>query len=225
LIKSINPDANITTLAGNILHENVIDELLRCDLLLGCTDTQHARAKLSDLAQHYLLPSIDLGVLMEGQNARLISQVADVTIYSPEVPCAFCSGRIDGIELSNELTSDEERSKRQMEAKEAAARGDDPDQYWRQRPRQLHTVGYFTTMLGALGAGYAEGLLTGTFGPPHSWFQFDIGRVRLGVVAPPRPRVANCNCGTHLGWADAAAPYRNISKPDHWHCRGLLLRR
>jgi hypothetical protein len=225
LIKSINPNANITTLAGNILHENVIDELLRCDVLLGGTDTQHGRARLSDLAQHYLLPSVDLGVLMEGQNGRLTSQVADIVIYSPDFPCAFCSGRIDGIELSNELMSEEERSKRQIEAKEAAERGDDPDQYWRQRPRQLHTVGYLTTMLGALGAGYAEGLLTGTFGPPHSWFQFDIGCERLGVVAPPRPRVADCNCGQHLGWADAAAAYRNVSKPNHWASRALLLSR
>lgn len=225
LIKSINPNAHITTLAGNILHENVIDELLRCDLLLGCTDTQHGRVKLSDLAQHYLLPSIDLGVLMEGQNGKLKAQVADVVIYSPDFPCAFCGGRIDGIELSNELTSDEERNKRRLEADEAAARGDDPDQYWRERPRQLHTVGYLTTMLGALGAGYGEGLLTGTFTPAHSWFQFDIGCERLGAVAPPRLRVAECTCGQHLGWADAAAAFRNVTKPDHWANRALLLSR
>jgi hypothetical protein len=225
LIKSINPNANITALAGNILHENVIDELLRCDLLLGCTDTQHARAKLSDLAQHYLLPSIDLGVLMEGQNHRLTSQIADIVIYSPDVPCAFCSGRIDGIELSNELMSEEERKARQLEAKAAAKRGDDPDQYWRQRPRQLHTVGYLTTMLGALGAGYAEGLLTGTFRPPHSWFQFDVGRERLAVVAPPRDRLHVCSCEQHRGWGDAANPYRNVVKPDHWTHKALLLRR
>jgi hypothetical protein len=225
LIKTISPNAKITTLAGNILHENVIDELLRCDLLLGCTDTQHGRAKLSDLAQHYLLPSIDLGVLMEGHGDRLTSQIAEIVIYSPDYPCAFCGGRIDGIELTNELMSEEERGTRLIEAKEAAERGDDPDQYYRQRTRQLHTVGYLTTMLGALGAGYAEGLLTGTFSPPHSWFQFDIGRERLGVVAPPRRRISDCTCGKHLGWADAAAPYRNVSKPERWPSRAALLSR
>jgi len=225
LIKSINPNANITTLAGNILHENVIDELLRCDLLLGCTDTQHGRAKLSDLAQHYLLPSVDLGVLMEGQNGRLTSQLSDIVIYSPDFPCAFCSGRIDGIELSNELMSEDDRSKRQIQAKEAAERGDDPDQYWRQRPRQLHTVGYLTSILGSVGAGYAEGWLTGAFTPPHSWFQFDIGRERLDVVVPPRDRNAACACSRHLGWGDLAKSYRNVSKPEHWPNRALLLSR
>jgi hypothetical protein len=225
LIRSINPSAKITALAGNILHENALDELLRCDLLLGCTDTQHARAKLSDVAQHYLLPSLDLGVLMEGQNGRVTSQVCDIMIYSPDFACAFCSGRIDGIELSNELMSEEQRIKRQIEAQEAAERGDDPDQYWRQRPRQLHTVGYLTTMLGALGAGYAEGMLTGAFHPPHSWFQFDISRDRLGVVAPPRTRIPECACGKYLGWADAASAYRNVTKPSNWPTRAILLQR
>jgi hypothetical protein len=225
LICSINPNAKVTMLAGNILHENVVDELLRCDLLLGCTDTQHARAKLSDIAQHYLLPSLDLGVLMDGENGKVTSQVCDITVYSPDLPCAFCSGRVDGVELSNELMSEEERVRRQFEAKQAAARGDDPDQYWRQRPRQLHTVGYLTTIMGALGAGYAEGILTGAFHPPHSWFQFDIGSERLGVVAPPRNRVPECVCGTYLGWANAAAPYRNVTRPDSWPKCGLLLSR
>jgi len=225
LIRSINPAAKITTFAGNILHENVVDELLRCDLLVGCSDTQHARAKLSDLAQHYLLSSLDFGVLMEGEKGKVTSQVCEIVIYSPDLPCAFCSERIDGIELSNELTSGEERTRRQMEAKEAAERGDDPDQYWRHRARQLHTVGYLTTMLGALGAGYAEGMLTGAFRLPHSWFQFDISQERLGVVAPPRQRLPDCSCGTHLGWADAAAAYRTIARPDHWPKRAVLLER
>ena len=225
LINAINPKANITALVGNILHDNVLDELLRCDLLVGCADTQHARAKLSDLAHHYLLPSIDLGVLMEGENWKVSSQVCDIMIYSPELPCAFCSERIDGVELSYELMSDEERVRLQLEAKEAAERGDDPDQYWRHRPRQLHTVGYLTTMLGSIGAGYAEGILTGTFHPPHTWFQFDTGKERFGFVSPPRAFLKGCSCAEHVGWADAAAPFRNVVPPDHWTKRAVLLSR
>lgn len=225
LIESINPNAHITALAGNVLHENAIDELLRCDVVMGCTDTHHGRATLSDLAQHYLLPSLDLGVLMEGKDGRVMSQLAEVTIYSPSLPCAFCSGRIDGTELGNELMPEEERLARQVEAEHAAARGADPDQYWRQRARQLHTVGYLTTMMGALGAGYVEGWLTAAFSLPHSWFQFDIGRERLGVVAPPRTRLDGCTCGHHVGWGDMARTYRNVARPAHWPCRALLLHR
>jgi hypothetical protein len=225
MIESINPKAKVTAFVGNILHENVVDELLKCDVLLGCTDTQHGRAALSDLAQHYLLPSIDLGVLMEGKDSRVTSQLAEVTIYSPDLPCAFCNGRIDGIEMSYELMTEGELLARQLDAAQAIERGADPDQYWRDRPHQLHTVGYLTTMIGALGAGYVEGWLTGTFSSPHSWFQFDIGAERLGVVAPPRNQMNGCTCGRYLGWSDQAKAYRNVARPQHWPRRAILLAR
>jgi len=224
-MQSIDPSVRITTLAGNVLHDNVLDELLRCDILLGCTDTQHARAALSDLASHYLLPSVDLGVLMEGQNGQVTSQVVDIVTYDPDLPCAFCSGRIDGTQLSIELMSDEERRHRQNEAELAASRGADPDQYWKRQQPQLHTVGYVTTTLGALGAGYIEGILTGTFSPPHPWFQFDIGRARLAVTAPPRVQITGCKCSFHIGWGDLARSFRNVSLPNHWPRRAVLLRR
>jgi len=224
LIESVNPEAQVTTVAGNILHDNVLDELLRCDLLLGCTDTQHGRAALSDLASLYLLPSLDVGVLMDGKNGKLSTQLTDLTVFSPDIPCGFCGGRIDGVALSHELMSEQELRAREAAAAEAAARGDDPNQYWR-RQRQFPTVGYLTTIAGAMAAGYAEGWLTGAFAIPHSHFQFDIGRERLGVVAPPRTRTIGCSCGTHRGWADLASSFRNVVRPPHWERRGTLLYR
>ena len=223
LIESINPLARITTFAGNILHDNVRHELLRCDMLLGCTDTQHARAALSDLASHYLLPSVDVGVLMEGAGGRVSTQLIDVTVFSPRYPCGFCTGRIDGVALSEELASPEEIEARQRAAVDALKRGDDPDQYWHQQQRQLHTVGYLTSIAGSLIAGYAEGMLTGAFEPPHSSFQFDIGRERLGVTAPPRRRLEGCTCEKHRGWSDSARSFCNVTRPPHWSSRGVLL--
>jgi hypothetical protein len=222
LIECINPEAHVSTIAGNILHDNVLDELLTCDVLVGGTDTQHGRAALSDIASHYLLPSIDVGVLMDGANGRVSTQLVDVTVYSPNLPCGFCAGRIDGIALSHELLSDTELRERELAAVAAAARGDDPDQYWHRR-RQFHTVGYLTTLAGALAAGYVEGWLTGAFEPPHPSFQFDIGQQRLGAVAPPRLFVPGCNCQSQRGRADQAYAYRNVLRPPHWSRRGILL--
>jgi hypothetical protein len=224
LIHSINPHAQVTTIAGNILHENVIDELLTCDMLLGCTDTQRARAALSDLASLYLLPSLDVGVLMDGEVGKISTQLVDLTAFAPELPCGFCGGRIDGVALSQELLTEEECQAREAAAGEALERGDDPDMYWR-RNRQFHTVGYLTTVAGAVAAGYAEGWLTGAFQFPHSSFQFDIGKERFGVVAPPRGSSTECSCQKYRGWGDAASPYRNVLRPPHWTRRGLLLHR
>ena len=222
MIVAINPAARVTAFIGNVLHENVLHELLRCDLLLGCVDSYHGRVALSDLASHYLVPSIDIGIGMNGIDGRLTEQVVDVTQFSPDRPCAFCRDRIDSVQLAQELMTDGERAQRQREAERAAERGDDPDQYWRNRPRQLHTVGYLTTTAGAMAAGYAEGWLTGAFEMPHPSFQFDIGRERLGCAAPPEARKPGCRCGAILGWGEAGRSYRNIALPRHWSPRAVL---
>jgi ThiF family len=47
LIREVNAKANISMFVGNVLDDKVLDALLRCDLILGCTDTLHARAQMA----------------------------------------------------------------------------------------------------------------------------------------------------------------------------------
>jgi molybdopterin/thiamine biosynthesis adenylyltransferase len=223
MVLAINPGARTTCLVGNVLQENVLDELLRCDAVLGCVDSHHGRAALSDFARHYLLPVLDIGVVMDGADGTVSSQVVEFTRHAPSDPCAFCRDRIDPVAMSVELMAGAERVERERLALLARERGDDPDQYWGGRPRQLHTVGYLTTAAGALAAGYIEGWLTDTFGMPHPSFQFDLSKEKLGVVAPPAGRVEGCSCASHVGWADAARSFRNVAAPPHWSRRAVVL--
>jgi len=216
MIEEINPRAVVTTLRANALADAVLDELLRCDLLLGCVDTQHARVLLSDLAKHYLLPIVDAGVLMEGADGTISTQLVELTQYAPYLPCAFCGSRIDAEKLATELMNQEERACHTVAVDRARAQGEDGRQYWSGQAQQLHTVGYLTTMLGSLAAGYAEGWLTGAFEMPHPSVQFDIGQPRFGFVAMPRTRRPQCPCDQHRGWADQARPFRNIARPIDW---------
>ena len=96
--------------------------------------------------------------------------------------------------------------------------------YWRHN-RQFHTVGYLTTVAGAVAAGYAEGWLTGAFQSPHSSFQFDIGKERFGVVAPPRGSSTECVARSTADGETLLPLYRNVVRPPHWTGRGLLLHR
>ena len=64
---------------------------------------------LSDVAKHYLLPSIDAGILMEGKDGNLTSQLTEFFQFAPDLPCAFCCGRIDAGKLAEELMSPEDR--------------------------------------------------------------------------------------------------------------------
>jgi len=216
LILEIEPNADVIMIRGNVLDEAVLDALLTCDLVLGCTDTQHSRAALGDFASHYLLPCLDAAVLMRAQNGKLSEQVGEIARYSPDEPCPWCLGKINQRTLAYELMSDEERTRRGDAAAHAVRRGIDGQQYWGDAPPMELTVGYMTTVVGGMQAGYAEAWLTGSGSAPHQRFQFDLGMPLLGVVPDEKRRRSECSCNYTKGWADQGRCERSVTKPDHW---------
>ncbi len=214
MIWEINPTARIQAWVGNILDGAVMDELLHCDLLLGCTDTHHGRAALGDLATRFLVPSIDVGVLPEGKNGKITAELVDVTQYSPELPCPFCSGCVCTWPLTVECMSEDEKRQRNEAAAEAARRGEDARLYWSGGPPQLPTVGHLTTNAGSLIAGYAIKWLAGVADVPHSRFQFDLCSPEFGFKVVNRKRSNGCACGTAVGHGDQADA--SITRPNHW---------
>ena len=99
LIHSINPRANVVPLVGNVLHSNVIDELLKCDFILGCTDSVHGRVALDEFARHYLVPVIDVGVRMDGADGLLTEQLVNVAAYHRHSPGSFTDNPIEWTSL------------------------------------------------------------------------------------------------------------------------------
>ena len=67
------------------------DALRACDLVFGCTDDHLGRNLLNRLAHFYLIPVIDLGVLIE-PNSSGAYDVFDgrVTVVQPGYPCQVC---------------------------------------------------------------------------------------------------------------------------------------
>ena len=126
----------------------MLEELLRCDLVLGCTD-QHSRAALGDYASHYLLPCLDAAVLMRAKGGMLTEQVGELARYSPDDPCPWCLGRINQKALAYELMTEAEREQRARAAAEVIRRGVDGAQYWGDKPPRELTVGYMTIAVGA----------------------------------------------------------------------------
>ena len=216
LIREINPEARITGIVGNILDEEVLDYLLTCDLLLGCTDSFHSRAALGDLSAHYLLTSIDMGVKMRAVENHLTEQLGEIVRNAPWEPCPWCQGRINQSALAYELMTEAERLARRDAAQEAVARGVDGAQYWGGEPPQELTVGYMTSVVGSMAAGYAIGWLTASSAMPHQRFQFDLGWPKLGAVSAETARNPECSCGRTRAWADQARADRSVSRPRHW---------
>ncbi len=214
MILEINPDANVTMFVGNVLDDGVLDELCRCDILIGCTDTIHGRARLSDLASLYLIPCLDVGVLPFGENGRVLNQHIDLMRMGSNDPCAYCRGRIDALGLAAELMTETEREVRREAAACADARGDDGSAYWAGEIPQLPAVGYLTTAAGALAAGYALNWLLGTSEMPHAHFQFDIGAPEFGFAPNNAKRRDGCSCAKLRGYSDQGE--RSVTLPNHF---------
>lgn len=216
LVREISPATKVTGFVGDLLDEAVLDELLRCDLILGCTDSNYARAALGDIAAHYLVLVLDLAVQMRAEEGILREQIGEIARYAPGLPCPWCRGRVSVEGIRYETATEAEHQFRAEAAVAAEQRGVDGAQYWGGTPPPELTVGYLTTTVGAMGAGYAQNLLLGSGKLPHNRFQFDFGLGSLGVVTDDRPARQDCACQKNIGRSDQARADRSVSLPVHW---------
>jgi hypothetical protein len=170
---------------------------------------------LGDIASHYLVPVLDLGVQMRAENGVLREQVGEIARYGPGLPCPWCRGRVNVEGIRYETATEAERRFQAEAADEAELRGVDGAQYWGGAPPPEFTVGFLTTTVGAMGAGYAQNLLLGSAKLPHDRFQFDLGLFSLGVVSDERTPREGCSCRKTKGRSDQARADRSISRPSH----------
>ena len=215
LVHQIDPSIEVVALQGRLPQSEVLDAVVSSDIALGCTDQQHSRLALSDLAFRYLVPAIDCGVVLEGEAGTITGQVAQFVRLLAADPCVLCRNIIDPRRVAQELMSSEERAQRAAAAAEAQIRGDDPDPYW-QRERQINTVGYLTSAVGAMLAGYAIGWLTRRFDPPFERLQMNFVAPFLDVTDLPQKQRSECACAKFRGWADQASAEALVSTPSHW---------
>ncbi len=214
-VHQIDPTIEVVAWEGRLPQTEVINAIVETDIALGCTDQQHSRLALSDLAFRYLVPAIDCGVVLEGDEGRVTGQIAQFVRMLAADPCVLCREMIDPRRVAQELMSADERAQRLIAAAEAERRGDDPDPYW-QTQRQINTVGYLTTSVGAMIAGYAIGLLTKRFDPPFQRLQMNFVARYLDVTDLPQQQRTDCSCARFRGWADQANADALISAPTHW---------
>jgi molybdopterin/thiamine biosynthesis adenylyltransferase len=214
-VATIDPACHVDSFVGALPHSAVVDAVVTADVMIGCTDQQHSRLALSDLARRYLIPAIDCGVLLEGKHGAVTAQVIQCVRFLPDDPCPLCRQMVVASQLAQELMDPVEKAQRQAAAADARGRGDDGAAYWRDVP-QLNTVGYLTTMAGAMAAGYAIGWITGRFNPPFSRLQMNLLAPFFDVTDLAQIPDEECACRRAIGWADQGAADALITAPSHW---------
>jgi molybdopterin/thiamine biosynthesis adenylyltransferase len=214
-VLSIDPTCQVEAYVGALPQPEILDAVVAADVALGCTDQHHSRLALSDITVRYLVPSLDCGVMLEGRQGRITGQILQIVRFLAGDPCPLCRRLVDSTRLSQELMSEQERSHRRAAAAQAIQRGEDAHPYWHEQA-QLNTVGYLTTIAGAMVAGYAIGWLTGRFDPPFDRLQLNLAGKFLDVTDSDETPRTDCVCRRVRGWADQATADALITAPSHW---------
>lgn len=214
-VKAINPDCEVILIQGRIPQSEVVDQLVTCNLVLGCTDLHSARVALSDLALRYLIPTIDVGVAMEGADGKVTGQVVQINRLFPADPCVYCRKMVNSRLVQQELMSPEEKEQRKVEAKKAKEESREAGMYWIETP-QLNTVGYLTTLGGSLVISYAIGYLTGRFDMNVNRIELNLSRHGIQIVEKDEKFDIDCTCSSCKGVSDQNPSTIMISASQHW---------
>ena len=119
-------DVEIRSMNGWVDAPHIRDALKSCDVIFGCTDDHAGRLYLNRVAHFYLIPVIDVGlVLMPRSDGEpgLLEMAARVSVLFPTAACHGCRGTVDRVRAREEdlQRSDPEEYERQKT--EAYVRG------------------------------------------------------------------------------------------------------
>lgn len=209
-VRAIDPDIEVIAFEGRLPQPEIVAEIARADVIVGCTDQHTSRLAVSDMARRYLVPAIDCGGLIEGANGRVTGQIIQLVAFRPDDPCPLCRGMIDPVRVKQELMSQAERERLLAQAQSSA-----PPPEANEVP-QIDTVGYITTVSGTLAAGYAIGWLTGRFDPPFERLQMNLIADCLDVTNRPQRHLPSCSCRDSRGRGDLGVHMAPFAVPDHW---------
>jgi len=194
-IEKIEPRAVITTIAKNVISQEVLKQLRNCDLVFSCTDNQSARSVINELAYQFYIPVIDVGVGLDARNDRIVGGFVRSSVIGPSLPCLYCMGIIDSDRILAESLNKEERFKRQKEGYITGFEDDVP------------SVIIFTTMAATFGLFLFKDLLFNLLTTAANTLALDITDFRSSRLAASVRH--DCVCTHRMGRGE----YMPLSAP------------
>lgn len=99
---NIGLHTDIEQVPRHLSYKTVAQALRDCDIIFGCTDDEWGRSILTRLAVYYLIPVLDLGVLIDPHGEQIRSIQGRVTMLAAGVACLFCRERITSARVAAE---------------------------------------------------------------------------------------------------------------------------
>jgi molybdopterin/thiamine biosynthesis adenylyltransferase len=101
----------VIPIVGTILDQTVLAQLNDADFIFGCVDKDYPRLLLSQYAYQYLMPYIDVGAEIGGDDEGIMSTDARTNYVAPGRPCLRCIGLVTSRRLRFESLTRPERSR------------------------------------------------------------------------------------------------------------------
>lgn len=110
LVKGLRPNARVTNLARDVAEVGVARELASADLVFCCTDSQASRHVLNQFAYQYVVPVVDLGVVIHAPTGQQPNVFGHVKMLAPGLPCLWCIRHLEPNRVREEFMSPEHRA-------------------------------------------------------------------------------------------------------------------
>lgn len=108
-LERLNLGCHVEAIRANVLDEAVLAKLRSVDLIFGCVDRALPRRTISKFAYQYLIPYIDVGSEIGGDEKGIVSVDSRTSYVAPGYPCLMCSGVVTARRLWLESLNWEEQ--------------------------------------------------------------------------------------------------------------------
>jgi hypothetical protein len=104
-------DCHVEAIRGSILDRDILRYVLDGDVIFGCVDRALPRQLLCELSYRYLLPYIDIGSEIGGDEDGIVSLDSRASYVAPGRHCLMCTGIVTSRALHFESLTHAERQR------------------------------------------------------------------------------------------------------------------
>lgn len=109
VIREARANPGIVPIRADVTKRGVGRRLVDADLIFCCTDSHASRDQLNRIAYKYMIPVIDMGVVIQKNEGTPLFYGAQATMLAPGLPCLWCMDRLDAKRIRHELMTPEQR--------------------------------------------------------------------------------------------------------------------
>jgi molybdopterin/thiamine biosynthesis adenylyltransferase len=109
IIESFSQQCNVRKINGDVMQASVAERLIDADILIACTDSHGSRAVIQQVAYQYLIPCIDMGVVITAFERKIRKAFGRVQLLAPGLACLTCSDLLDPAQVRTDMMTPLER--------------------------------------------------------------------------------------------------------------------